>query len=286
MNSSHRKTNTITVGEFLARAVQELSKAGIATTRLDTLVLLEDVLNTNRAHILANPDLLITHSQYQKLQKVVSRRLEHEPLAYIRKTTEFYGRNFYVDHRVLEPRSESEAIIDLVKELDLPTDTTIIDVGTGSGALAITTKLEIPSALVVGSDIDRGCLKVAARNAKRLSADVLFMRSDLLTSLKLAPATTQAVMLLCNLPYVPNDSHINQAAAHEPAMAIFGGPDGLDLYRRLFEQTTTLTPQPIYIITESLPPQHQHLQTIAEQSNYSLLKTTDFIQLFGLTSNN
>ena len=87
-------------------------------------------------------------------------------------------------------------------------------------------------------------------------------------------------VILANLPYVPNRWKINQAAAMEPRIAIFGGKDGLDLYRRLFEQLKKLPWQPKYILTESLPPQHQQLAKIAKDGDYKLAKTEDFIQLF------
>ncbi len=268
----------MSVAEYLEAATRRLEGAGIATARLDCLVLLEDVLNTNRAQFLAHPDLLISKPQQKKLDALIERRAGHEPLSYIRNRTEFYGRQFYMDHRVLEPRSESETMIDELKALPLHDDTIIIDVGTGSGALAITAKLELPAARVIALDNDDGCLAVASLNAKQLKADIQFINSNLLD--KLATDDLRLATLLCNLPYVPDTFQINQAAMHEPRQAIFGGPDGLDLYRRLFEQIGNSLTKPLYVLTEALPPQHNELSAVAKRASYNLAKTSDFIQVF------
>jgi len=274
----------MTTGEFLQHATRQLQAAGIGTARLDVLVLLEDTLNTNRVHILANPDLLISKRQLEKLQKLLARRAQHEPLAYIRNKTEFYARNFFVDARVLEPRAESETMIDLLKRTSPrnQSNPSIIDIGTGSGALAITAKLEIPSADVYAVDIDKKCLAVARKNAEQLSAQITFAKSDLLT--KIPKEAVDRSALLCNLPYVPDNFQINRAASHEPDIAIFGGGDGLDLYRKLFAQLHTRNLVPRYVLTEALPPQHKVLARVAERSGFVLDQAEDFIQVFKIAS--
>ena len=157
-------------------------------------------------------------------------------------------------------------------------DLYIVDIGTGSGAIAITAKLEMPEATVVATDIDKKCLETAQKNAKNLSADVTFAQGNLLEPVEL-PAE-QIVVLLCNLPYVPDDFSINTAATHEPKHALFGGSDGLNLYRELFNQIQMRDMKPAYVLTESLPPQHQTLAEIAKAAGYELYETDDFIQCF------
>jgi len=272
----------MTIGTWLTVAQQQLETAGIATARLDTLVLLEDCLGRDRALLLAHPEAELTAEQERVLQQQLVRRETHEPLAYIRGKSEFYGRQFYVDNRVLEPRPESETIIDILKPLITPdADGAIIDVGTGSGALAVTAALELPedSALhVMAVDIDPGCLEVAMRNAQTLGADVALLQSDLLTQI---PADEHIFALLCNLPYVPDNFQINTAAGHEPRLALFGGPDGLDYYRTLCAQAQARgTKKPRYILTEALPPQHEVLAAIAHDYGYRLTQADGFIQLF------
>lgn len=156
----------------------------------------------------------------------------------------------------------------------------LVDVGTGSGAIAITAKLEFPETTVTAIDIDAACLKTARQNARKLEADIEFLEGNLLESF--SPATDKVLVLLCNLPYVPDNFQINTAATHEPRHALFGGTDGLDLYRELFEQIASSPIEPAYVLTESLPPQHETLADIAKAAGYQLAKTDDFIQLFEL----
>lgn len=270
------------VGSWLAAASQLLERSGIATARLDCIVLLEDTLGIDRAHFLAHSELMLTEKQIRLLTKMVQRRAEHEPLAYIRHKSEFYGREFFVDHRVLEPRPESESMVDLLKTLPLPDHPTIIDIGTGSGALAITAKLELPDARVAAIDIDDSCLLVAARNAQTLHADIQLFKSDLLEAVP-ADLLNRAI-LLCNLPYVPDNFQINPAAMREPRLAIFGGPDGLDLYRRLFAALAGSDVKPAFILTEALPPQHSELNRVAADAGFVLEHVQDFIQCFKMAA--
>ena len=260
------------IESWMHDATKLLSQADISTARLDCLVLLEDCLSVGRAQLLAHTEQKLTDSQINLLNSQIEHRAQHEPLAYIRGHTEFYGREFTVDHHVLEPRPESETIIELLKGLELPAKPRIVDVGTGSGMLAITAKLELQRAEVTAIDVDPSCLVVAAQNTKKHKVAVTLLESNLLTKY-LGPAD----VLLCNLPYVPDGYQINQAARHEPRLAIFGGPDGLNLYRRLFSQ---LTAQPAYILAESLPSQHTELSKIAKSYSYKLAKTDHFVQLF------
>jgi release factor glutamine methyltransferase len=269
----------VTAGEWLQTATALLTRVGIGTAHLDALVLLEDCLKKDRAQLLAHPNTHLSEEQLKDLTAALNRRASHEPLAYIRNKTEFYGREFYIDHRVLEPRPESETMIDLLKRLPMHKHQTIIDVGTGSGALAITAKLEFSKVDVMATDVDVSALKVAEQNCKKHACDVHFLKGNLLKPFYMH-YHPEHYILLCNLPYVPDSFHINRAAMREPTTAIFGGNDGLDLYRELFTQLDPLAYKPEYILTESMPPQHELLKAIAREHNYQLHATEDFIQVF------
>src|SRR3712207_3680013 len=132
----------MTIQDWLRRSVGKLEEAGIGTARLDCLVLLEDITTKSRAYLLAHPETILDKDQVTKLDKLVERRSHHEPLAYIREKTEFYGRMFYINHSVLEPRPETETMIELAKSLALEPNSSVADIGTDSGAIAITIKLE------------------------------------------------------------------------------------------------------------------------------------------------
>lgn len=262
-----------TIAEYLRNATNQLRMAGVASARLDALILLEDQLKLDRAYLLAHDDAELSPEHFKKLQKNIQRRRSHEPLAYIRGQSEFYGRPYIITKDVLVPRPESEAIITLLSELN---PTAITDIGTGSGALAITAALEHPKATVYGVDIAAACLHVAKQNAKQLAATVHFLQGDLFAPLVNISVDT----LLCNLPYVPDDYPINQAAQHEPALALFAGADGLDAYRSLITQLTEQQQKPDFIITESLTTQHGSLVEIMKAAGFSLQKTHDLAQLY------
>lgn len=266
------------LSDWLKHSTAQLEAADVPSARLDCLILLEDVLGKDRSWILAHLDEPISPKTVTILDPMLQQRTKHIPLSYIRHKTEFYGRTFYIEASVLEPRPESETMIELLKTAALPERPAIVDVGTGSGALAITAKLELPSATVHAIDIDQACLTVASYNATKLAANITVHNRDLL-----AHFDEPIDVILANLPYVPNDFHINRAAMNEPRLAIFGGPDGLDLYRRMFEQLTQRAAKPRYILAESLPPQHPALADIAAKAGYRQAEEQDFIQLFELT---
>lgn len=259
---------------WLKKATTAFEKVGIGTARLDALVLLEDATGKDRAYLLAHPEINLTNNQLEKLAKQTEQRKKHVPLAQIRGKTEFYGREFIINKHVLEPRPESETMIDLLKSLKLPTSPVVTDIGTGSGAIGITAALEIPESEVVLTDIDLKCLRVAHQNTVKHAVDVEIMQADLLTNV------SKADVVLSNLPYVPDSCEINRAAMNEPRIAIFGGQDGLDLYRKLFEQIATLKEKPLFVLTESLPFQHKKLAQIAKRARYKQSKEIDFIQVF------
>jgi release factor glutamine methyltransferase len=266
----------MTIQAWLLAATQQLEAAGIGTARLDALVLLEDAMGVNRAMLLARPEQSVPHQIENVLIGRLKLRSEHIPLAYIRGKTEFYGRQFIISSAVLEPRPESETMIELLlKRTDLPRKLRIADVGTGSGALGITAEIAFPNASVDLLDIDSGALDVAKRNVIKFTSGAHVIQSDLLRDTK-----GDYDVLLCNLPYVPDDHRINEAAMHEPALAIFGGADGLDLYRKLFLQLQKVEKEPLLILTESLPPQHEALKQLAEAQGYIQDAEDDFIQAF------
>lgn len=274
----------MTVRHWLQSATARLSKSGIGTARLDCLVLLEDATGKSRAHVLAHPEMDLTDKEQNVLERALSQRSKHIPLSYIRGKTEFYGREFIVNNYVLEPRPESETMIDLLKDFTSVNNEhtgQVIDVGTGSGALAITAKLEHPNVKVIGIDIDDHCLDVASKNAKLHNVDINFVRGNLLDSLPTLIPLTDGTIIIANLPYVPESYRINESAAYEPRHAIFGGSDGLDLYRQMFAQITLFDAVPLAILTESLPFQHKALRDIAQIHHFNLIKEVDFIQVFG-----
>lgn len=267
----------MTVEEFIRDITSQLTKAGVATARLDCLILLEDVLGRNRANILAHTDDVLPSPLLVKLNNFVTQRTHHVPLAYIRGRAAFYGRDFIVNQDVLVPRPETESMIEILKELPL-TSPTIADIGCGSGCLGITAKLELPTSKVTLYDVSTAALDIAETNANALHADVLLKQQDLLHGLD-----QQLDVLLANLPYVPDTYPINEAAKHEPKLALFAGTDGLELYRRMFDQLDHLGPNKArYVLTEALTEQLDSLADIAKAAGYHEVQRSGLVQLFNL----
>ena len=286
---------SLATNDWLHSASQQLEQSGISTARLDCLVLLTDVVKKNKSFILAHPEFPLSFLQVKQLGKKIERRKNHEPLAYIRGKSEFYGREFIVNKHTLQPRPETETMLDLFSKIyksqklpsvedSLATERGnvilgVVDVGTGSGAIGISIKLELPEVEVLATDISNNCLTVAKQNSGFMNADIKFYQGDLLEPIY-GVKNFLPNAILANLPYVPDGHTINQAAMQEPELAIFGGHDGLNLYRRLFAQISEYKLNAKYVFTESLPFQHEELAKIAKAHGFRLEKTDDFIQVF------
>lgn len=270
----------MTINDWLKQNTAKLKNSGVDSARLDCLLLVEDELEKSREWVLSHNETELTLEQSDKLNKNVQQRAEHQPLAYIVSSKEFYGRNFFVTPDVLIPRPESEYIIDLLKKIlnQVQDDTSILDVGTGSGCLAITAKLELPSVNVIATDISDSALRVAGQNAKNLKADVAFIKSDLLSSIP----DLQSSIFLANLPYVPDGLITSEEITKEPALALYSGKDGLNHYTNFWSQVSNLEHKPKHIITESLENQHEQMKVLAKTVGYNLSQTETLIQLFSL----
>ncbi|QQS65059.1 peptide chain release factor N(5)-glutamine methyltransferase [Candidatus Saccharibacteria bacterium] len=261
-----------------------------ATARLDCEVLLAHVLDKDRVWLLAHPEHVLQGQSLKRVDRYLQRRKSQEPIAYIIGHSEFYGREFEVSADTLQPRPETETMVELLldtinsKQLSV---NSIVDVGTGSGAIIISAFLELSinhklsTINFHATDISPAALEIARQNAKRYDADIKFYQGDLLGPLLSTIYHLPSAIILANLPYVPDSHTINQAAMHEPKHAIFGGTDGLDLYRTMFDQLSTINYQLSTILfTESLPPQHKELARIAEQAGFKQIAEQDFIQVF------
>ena len=200
------------------------------------------------------------------------------PLAYILKSKNFYGRDFFVDRRVLIPRPESETIIDLAKQ---GTYQNILDLGTGSGCLAITLKLELKTAKVTASDLSNSALNVARKNAKNLKADVKFVQSDLLDYF--LKHKQKFDLIVANLPYVDKtwDWLDLSALKHEPALALFS--DGATaLYKQflsvILKHRQSLLTENFTLLLEADPSSHNELISFIKKADPSRkIETTGFI---------
>jgi len=193
---------------------------------------LREILGCTAAQIAAYPERALAAGQAGRFVELLTRRVAGEPVAYLLGEREFYGRRFGVSSAVLIPRPETELVVDLVLARVVPGSTpAILDLGTGSGALAVTLALEIPAAQVTAVDFSPSALDVARANAVALAAPVRFVESDWFAALEAA----RFDFIVSNPPYIAeNDPHLAQGDVRfEPATALAAGPTGLDDLRRI-----------------------------------------------------
>ncbi|HEV3034971.1 MAG TPA: peptide chain release factor N(5)-glutamine methyltransferase [Solirubrobacteraceae bacterium] len=225
------------VRDALESAITAIAAAGCETPRLDAELLLADVLGVRRERLLTDPDMAVSGPAVRAFQDAVRRRaVEREPVAYIRGRRGFRRIELAVDARALVPRPETELLVEV--GLGLPAGARVLDVGTGSGAVALALKDERPDLNVSGSDISTRALELAAENAQRLGLDVQWLHADLLTDV-----TESFDAILSNPPYVAESERSTLAPEilrHEPPGALFAGPDGLATIRALLDQVAEL----------------------------------------------
>ena len=248
--------NSTSLRSALARATSHLDSSPDlrATASRDALVLLLHVTDLALAAYHANPDRALTPEQLATYEAAIARRLAHEPIQYITGEQEFYGLTLRVTPAVLIPRPETEHLVEAVlaefsahsvsshsvssREASRTARSAILDIGTGSGAIAIALAHRLPHAHITATDISPAALEVAASNAAlhHLTGRIHFLVSDLLSAVSSEPVFDAVVS---NPPYVPTtdrDALHPQVRDHEPALALFAGPTGLDIYRRLIPQ--------------------------------------------------
>ena len=258
-----------TLRRGLETARKALNDAGVPDSRVEAEVLLRLVLGWERsrflAEVYAGGSQPLAPDARERLRALLARRIGGEPLAYIVGTREFYGLSLRVDERVLIPRQETEILVDLALEriAASPADRPIvIDAGTGSGAVALAIAANAPAARVFAADISAAALAVARRNAAALGlADgISFIQCD-----TLAAARGPADLIVSNPPYIPSAEMAGLQAEikREPRLALDGGADGLDVFRRLAQQAARVLAPGGALVVELMPGQMDAAESIA-----------------------
>jgi release factor glutamine methyltransferase len=226
-----------TIERVLTWAAEDFGRRGIGSPRLDAELLLGHVLHVDRIRLILDRDLTLRPDQLAHFRELIKRRRAGEPIAYIRGTREFYGLPFQVDRRVLIPRPDTEPLVEvaLVRTRGRDLFGRALDLGTGSGCVAIALARERPTWLVTGVDLDPAALGVARDNAVRLGAvpGVRFLAGDLFAAV---PEGEPFDLVVANPPYVPAaeyDKLQRTIRDYEPRLALHGGTDGLDVVRRI-----------------------------------------------------
>jgi release factor glutamine methyltransferase len=220
----------VSVREALAQATDLLAGAGCDTPRLDAELLLAETLGVGRERLVLDAEHELDPPALARLGRLVKRRTDREPIAYILGRKDFRRITLAVDHRVLIPRPETELLVEV--GVTFPPGARVVDVGTGSGAVALALKQERPDLDVWATELSGEALAVARDNARTLGLDVQFVQGDLLAGV---PGRLDAV--LANLPYVASGAELPpEISRFEPTNALFAGPDGLAVVRRLVGQ--------------------------------------------------
>ena len=213
------------VGAAVRSGARRLAAAGCETPRLDAALLLAHVLGVDRGWLVVESGRSLSADELARYEKLIARRERREPVAYILGVKPFRRISLSVDRRVLIPRPETELLAEVA--LELPAGARVLDVGTGSGAVALAVKDERPDLEVFATDLDAGAIELARANARRLDLAVTFVVGDLTAGLS-------GDAVLANLPYVADGAPLSaEIGRWEPAQALFAGSDGLAVIRRL-----------------------------------------------------
>lgn len=248
------------VREAIQRSASWLESRGIETPRLDAELLLADVLDCRRLDLFLHSDRPLSEDETERYRAHIQRRGAHEPVAYILGTVGFWKHDFRIDGRALQPRPETEGILDVVlkasgTQRDAPLR--IVDVGTGSGVLAISLALEFPNAQVVATDISEDALSLTAENAELhgVRDRVHPLRGDLLE--RLIERGSRADIIVSNPPYIADSERALMSPGverWEPQVALFAENDGFGVIDRLLAQVpSVLAPGGLFVMEFGSP---------------------------------
>ena len=222
----------MTTGEILAHTAERLRGKGIDTFRLDAELIIAHALKCDRIRLITERDAAVTPESINLINKLTERRESREPVAYILGSKEFYGLDFHVDSRVLIPRPETEMLVDLVKEY-APRGGSVLDICTGSGAVAVAVRHIRPDLSVSASDISADALVVAKENAEKLTGkgSVSFIQSDVFDAFN----ETWFDIITANPPYIsPScEGALQKEISYEPDVALFSPDEGFSVITQI-----------------------------------------------------
>jgi len=249
--------------KILEDAAQDLEQIGIPSARLDAEILLAFCLRCNRIEFLKNPDWPVSEEQFAGFRRLMERRLRWEPVAYLTGRKAFWSFVLDVNPDVLIPRPDTEIIVEetlLLCRENKRSALKILDVGTGSGAIAIALASELPDAVIVATDISEAALKTARKNAARLGFEkrISFRGGDLFE-----PVQGLFDIIVSNPPYIAQKEYDHLPAGvkdYEPAEALLAGPSGLDFHEKIIQQAPDFLQKNGWLLLEIGSSQEEHVR--------------------------
>ena len=261
----------MTIREIIFQATAQLEGAGIPSARLDAEVLLAFCLNSDRLELMKNPEKLLDNAEQTSFCAFIARRLRHEPVAYITGRKAFWSFTLEVNNDVLIPRPDTEVIVEEAlavlnaHPVDQPR---ILDIGTGSGAIALALASEVPGAQITATDISEMALAVAKKNALALGRDqqVTFLQGNLFT-----PAHGTFDLIVSNPPYISAGEYETLPAGvkdFEPRVALFAGKSGLEFYENLVYQAKDYLKEKGWLLLEIGGKQSREVRNLLEMTEF------------------
>ena len=256
--------------DLINRGSKELGQKNIATSRLDSELLLSKILNKSREEILTNLDQEISPRNLSKYKELIIRRSKKEPLAYIMEEKEFWSKNFFVNSSTLIPRPETELMVEKLTKTFKEKKISILDIGTGSGCILISLLSELKGSKGVGIDISKEALEIAKKNAEKhkISNNIKFFKKSLESKF-----TQKFDLIVSNPPYIKSNEIKNLSEdikKYEPRIALDGGNDGLDLIKKVIYKTKYILKVKGMLALEIGNEQHKKVSEILIKKNFKI----------------
>jgi release factor glutamine methyltransferase len=266
----------MTVMELLQRTAGFFKKNGVESPRLNAEHLLAHVLKRKRIELYLEFERVLTEAELAPLRELVRRRGQGEPLQHLLGTVEFAGQTFLCDKRALVPRPETEQLVELLKSQIPKAKVRILDVGTGSGVIALSLAAEFPEAEVLGTDISDDALVLARENAARLELQdrVRFAKGNMLEGV-----ADSFDLIVANLPYVPMADRptLSREVLHDPEAAVFGGARGDELIRGLISAAPDrLNPGGLLALEVGIGQAEDLVKLMAEKNYHDIAAIRDY----------
>lgn len=262
---------------WLESAKNSLSKVGITSAQLDSELILSDCLNKDRTYLHAHCDDEIDEKVLKKAEYILDLRTQRTPMAYLLGYKYFYGRKFNVTSDTLIPRPESEDIINILEKI-IPTiphhkkPLKLVDVGSGSGCLGITAKLEFKALDVTLLDISQKALEIADKNASELQATVNIIQSDLFKNFN-----DTADIIIANLPYVDHEWQTSPETKFEPESALYADNKGLETIEEMIKQSHKYLNKGGHLLIEADPVQHEYFLELSKTIGFEFTHEQGYV---------